>query len=252
MKENFENSPENILQNIADDLSTITGTCTEIKESQLNCATADDLKEYAEKVENVLKEGVIPAVNKVNELIKNPPTYNIEMKTDGLAENIKNGLSEAVKADLYKCVDKVIKDGISSTYAQSVSYLKNAVNDLRYEVNRIISGHWWLAMPKWAKITAIVSVLAAIVFASGFFYMVSENQKYQKVEWLYRYERMSYNADGIRDMMLREEAMMVGTKQEQDSIKALTVQLERRKHAERTHVYFRPSDSWTPESKSIW
>ncbi len=46
MKENFENSPENILQNIAEDLSTINGTCTEIKESQLNCATADDLKEY--------------------------------------------------------------------------------------------------------------------------------------------------------------------------------------------------------------
>lgn len=35
MKENFENSPENILQNIAEDLSTISGTCAEIKESQL-------------------------------------------------------------------------------------------------------------------------------------------------------------------------------------------------------------------------
>ncbi len=174
------------------------------------------------------------------------------MKTDGLAENLKNGLSEAVKADLYESVDKVIKDGISSTYAQSVSYLKNAVNDIRYEVTRIISGHWWLVMPKWAKITAIVSIFAAIGFAIGFFYMVSENQKHQKVEWLYRYERMSYNAEGIRDMMLREEAMMVGSKQEQDSIKALTVRLERRKRADRTHVYFRPSDSWTPESKSIW
>jgi len=43
MKENPENFSENILQNIADDLSTINGTCTEIKESQLNCATADDL-----------------------------------------------------------------------------------------------------------------------------------------------------------------------------------------------------------------
>ena len=148
MKENLDNFSENILQNIADDLSTINGTCTEIKESQLNCATADDLKEYAEKVETILQERVIPAVNKVNELIKNPPTYNIEMKTDGLAENLKNGLSEAVKADLYESVDKVIKNGISSTYAQSVSYLKNAVNDLRYEVTRIISGHWWLVMPK--------------------------------------------------------------------------------------------------------
>lgn len=43
MKQNFDNSPENFLQNIADDLSTISGTCAEIKETQLNCATTDDL-----------------------------------------------------------------------------------------------------------------------------------------------------------------------------------------------------------------
>lgn len=39
MKQNFDNSPENFPQNIADDLSTISGTCAEIKETQLNCAT---------------------------------------------------------------------------------------------------------------------------------------------------------------------------------------------------------------------
>lgn len=39
MKTDFENSPENFLQNIAEDLSAINGTCTEIKESQLSCAT---------------------------------------------------------------------------------------------------------------------------------------------------------------------------------------------------------------------
>lgn len=39
MRTDFENSPENFLQNIADDLSTISGTCAEIKETQLNCAT---------------------------------------------------------------------------------------------------------------------------------------------------------------------------------------------------------------------
>ena len=39
MKREFDNSPENFLQNIADDLSTISGTCAEIKETQLNCAT---------------------------------------------------------------------------------------------------------------------------------------------------------------------------------------------------------------------
>ena len=62
-----------------------------------------------------------------------------------------------------------------------------------------------------------------------------------KVEWLYRYERVSYDADGIRNMMLREEAMMVGDNQEQDSIKTMTIQLERRKRAERTHEIGRAS-----------
>ena len=39
MKREFDNSPENFLQNIADDLSAISGTCAEIKETQLNSAT---------------------------------------------------------------------------------------------------------------------------------------------------------------------------------------------------------------------
>ena len=58
MKENFENFPENILQNIADDLSTITGTCTEIKESQLNCATADDLNNMGTTITSAVTEKV--------------------------------------------------------------------------------------------------------------------------------------------------------------------------------------------------
>lgn len=58
MKENFENSPENILQNIAEDLSTINGTCTEIKESQLNCATADDLNNMGTTITSAVTERV--------------------------------------------------------------------------------------------------------------------------------------------------------------------------------------------------
>lgn len=58
MKENPENFSENILQNIADDLSTITGTCTEIKESQLNCATADDLNNMGITITSAVTEKV--------------------------------------------------------------------------------------------------------------------------------------------------------------------------------------------------
>lgn len=58
MKENFENSQENILQNIAEDLSNISGTCTEIKESQLNCATTDDLNNLGTSVTSAVTEKV--------------------------------------------------------------------------------------------------------------------------------------------------------------------------------------------------
>lgn len=58
MKENFENSPENILQNIAEDLTAITGTCTEIKESLLNCATADDMNNMGTSITSAVTEKV--------------------------------------------------------------------------------------------------------------------------------------------------------------------------------------------------
>ena len=58
MKENSDNFSENILQNIADDLSTINGTCTEIKESQLNCATADDLTNMGITITSAVTEKV--------------------------------------------------------------------------------------------------------------------------------------------------------------------------------------------------
>lgn len=58
MKENLENIPENILQNIAEDLSNISSTCTEIKESQLNCATADDLNNMGTTITSAVTEKV--------------------------------------------------------------------------------------------------------------------------------------------------------------------------------------------------
>lgn len=58
MKQEFENSPENYLQNIADDLSSISGTCNEIKETQLNCATTDDLNNMGASVTSAVIEKV--------------------------------------------------------------------------------------------------------------------------------------------------------------------------------------------------
>lgn len=58
MKQEFENSPENYLQNIADDLSSISGTCNEIKETQLSCATTDDLNNMGTSISSAVTEKV--------------------------------------------------------------------------------------------------------------------------------------------------------------------------------------------------
>lgn len=98
MKENFENSPEDIFQNIAEDLSTITGTCTEIKESQLNCVTAitsavtekvDEMqisienqtttvKEIGENLTTSVDELNPEITEKIDNLTANPPVQKIE------------------------------------------------------------------------------------------------------------------------------------------------------------------------------
>ena len=96
MKENFENSPENILQNIAEDLSTITGTCTKIKESQLNCATANDLNNIGTNITSAVTEKVDEMqtsienqTTTVKEIGENLTTSVDELKTE-ITEKIDN------------------------------------------------------------------------------------------------------------------------------------------------------------------
>lgn len=96
MKQNFDNSPENFLQNIADDLSTISGTCAEIKETQLNCATTDDLSNMGTSITSAVIEKVdtmqssIENQNKtVSDIGENLTTSVDNLKTE-IAEKIDN------------------------------------------------------------------------------------------------------------------------------------------------------------------
>jgi len=96
MKQNFDNTPENFLQNIADDLSTISGTCAEIKETQLNCATTDDLDNMGTSITSAVIEKVdtmqssIKNQNKtVSDIGENLTTSVDNLKTE-IAEKIDN------------------------------------------------------------------------------------------------------------------------------------------------------------------
>lgn len=164
---------------------------------------------------------------------------------EAFARFFKNGLDKNVKNALH--------DGIRNEFTSQITGLNESAKRLTDRMYSIVNGAIWAAIPKWIYAVAGAILLIAVGIGIWCYYLNQENTHLQKVEWLYRYERVSYDAEGIRNMMLREEAMMVGDRQEQDSIKTMTIRLERRKNADRTHVYFRPSDSWTPESKNhLW
>lgn len=96
MKQEFENSPETYLQNIADDLSSISGTCNEIKETQLNCATTDDLNNLGTSVTSAviekvgdMKTSIENQTKTVGEIGSNLTTSVNELKTE-ITERIDN------------------------------------------------------------------------------------------------------------------------------------------------------------------
>ena len=95
MKQEFENSSENYLQNIADDLSSISGTCNEIKETQLNCATTDDLNNMGASVTSAV-------IEKVDEM-----KTSIEDQTQTVGEigcNLTNSVND-LKTEITERID---------------------------------------------------------------------------------------------------------------------------------------------------
>ena len=169
----------------------------------------------------------------------------------GMSKDIASAFAELFKDGLDKNVTKALHAGVRNEFTSQINGLNESAKRLADRMYSIVNGAVWAAIPKWAYAVVIAVFGIAVGLGIWCYNLNQENVHLQKVEWLYRYERVSYDADGIRNMMLREEAIMAGDKQEQDSIKTMTILLERRKHAERTHVYFRPSDSWTPESSNL-
>ncbi len=94
MKQNFDNSPENFLQNIADDLSTISGTCAEIKETQLNCATTDDLNNMGTTITSAVTE----KVDEMQTSIENQTTTVKEIGDNLITsvDNLKTEITEKI------------------------------------------------------------------------------------------------------------------------------------------------------------
>ena len=96
MKQELDNSPEEFLRNIAEELTNISGECTEIKQAQLTAATTDDLNNMGtsiasaviEKV-NTMKSAIDSQSQTVSEIGDNLTT-SVNSLTTAVTEKIDN------------------------------------------------------------------------------------------------------------------------------------------------------------------
>lgn len=91
MSEKIENSSGEFLGNIADELGNISGVCTEIKETRLNCATTDDLNNLG----STLTDAVSGKVDNLQSSIESQ-TQTVSEIGESLTESVNN-LSATMK-----------------------------------------------------------------------------------------------------------------------------------------------------------
>ena len=85
MSQNFDSSSEDFLRNIAEELTTISSECTEIKQAQLTAATTDDLNNMGTSIASAVAD-------KVNSL-----QSAIDSQSQTVSE-IGNNLTDSVKS----------------------------------------------------------------------------------------------------------------------------------------------------------
>lgn len=91
MSEKIENSSGEFLGNIVDELGNISGVCTEIKETRLNCATTDDLNNLG----STLTDAVSGKVDNLQSSIESQ-TQTVSEIGESLTESVNN-LSATMK-----------------------------------------------------------------------------------------------------------------------------------------------------------
>ena len=160
-----------------------------------------------------------------------------------LPESIANVVAKVIINNLGVKVKDVMKDGIRHEFADERRELRDIVSDLRYRVQNMINGQWWLTIPKWVYILFAVLLLAAVGFGYGCFYLLEKNYRLRETEWLYRRERTLYKSEKDLQLLINHEKDFVtGTPQEQDSIKDVIRYWEHKGGYDKTFLYFAPTE----------
>ena len=144
-------------------------------------------------------------------------------------KTITSGLNKALQDGLAQNVKDALSAGLKQEFAAERESLRNIVSDLRYRVQSLVNGQWWLSIPRWVWAIFIILMFGAGGFGYGFFYMLNQNTRLKDIEWLYRYERTLYDQGKPQDRMLqRETDFLQGTPMEREKFKKLVHDQERK------------------------
>ena len=168
---------------------------------------------------------------------------NLKKLLEQLPDSMAKGVANVLTNNLGIKVKDVMKDGIRHEFADERRELRDIVSDLRYRVQNMINGQWWLTIPKWVFILFAVLFIAVIGFGYGFFHELDENSRLTETEWLYRRERTLYRTEKELQLLLNhEKEFFTGTTHEQDSIKDLIRYWEHKGGYDKTFLYFAPTE----------
>lgn len=160
-----------------------------------------------------------------------------------LPDSMANVVAKVIINNLGVKVREVMKEGIRQEFADERRELRDIVSDLRYRVQTVISGQWWLAIPKWIYLLFATLILTTIGFGYGFFHLLEQNSQLKEIEWLYRRERTLYrNEKDLQLLINHEKEFFTGTTHEQDSIKQLIRYWEQKRGFDKTFLYFNPTE----------
>ena len=73
---------------------------------------------------------------------------NLKKLLEQLPDSIAKGVPNVLTNNLGVKVKDVMKDGIRHEFADERRELRDIISDLRYRVQNMIDGQWWLPIPK--------------------------------------------------------------------------------------------------------
>jgi hypothetical protein len=183
MKQNNSES-ENYLGNIADELGTISGTCTEIKEAQLNSATVEDV----ERVGNDVKTAMDASIKNLDKTISEPW---------GILNNLNNimkGNTETNREVVMDAEERLSEkfDSMESKLTKKLEAF-TAKPPVRETIHHIAKETW-----QW-YLTIGCTVASAILFAVLLFWQEGRIEQCRTSDIKYRFIQMynGVNSEGL-------------------------------------------------------